>query len=78
MLLKKTEGLHWQSSSSNAEDTGLLPGLTPILMQGVRVQSLVGELRSHMPRGQKTEAKQKQYCNKLSKDFRSGPHFKKS
>ena len=43
MLLKKTEGLHWQSSSSNAEDTGSLPGLTPILMQGVRVQSLVGE-----------------------------------
>ena len=24
-------------------------------MQGVRVQSLVGELRSHMPRGQKTK-----------------------
>ena len=24
-------------------------------MQGVRVQSLVGELRSHVPRGQKTK-----------------------
>ena len=24
-------------------------------MQGVRIQSLVGELRSHMPHGQKTK-----------------------
>ena len=41
-------------------------------MQGVRVRSLVGELRSHMPRGQKN-IKQKQYCNKFSKDFKNGP-----
>ena len=43
------------------------------------VQSLVKELRSHMPRGQKnkTEAiKQKQYCNKFNKAFKNGPHKK--
>ena len=39
-------------------------------MQGVQVQSLVGELGSHMPCGQKNKKmKQKQYCNKLNKDF---------
>ena len=47
-------------------------------MQGVRVRSLVGELRSHMPRGQKTKTiKQKQYSNKFNKDFKNGPHPKK-
>ena len=44
-------------------------------MQGVQVQSLVGERRSHMPCGQK--AKQKQYCNKFNKHFKNGPHQKK-
>ena len=45
--------------------------------QGVRVRSLVGELRSHMPCGQKIQnIKQKQYCNKFSKDFKNGPHKK--
>ena len=41
-------------------------------MQGVRVQSLVGELRSHRPRGQKNQniKKQKQYCDKFNKDFK--------
>ena len=40
-------------------------------MQGVRVRPLVGELRSHMPHGQKNpqNIKQKQYCNKFKKDF---------
>ena len=47
-------------------------------MQGVQVQSLVGELRSPMPRGQKNQnIKQKQYCNKFNKDFKNGPHQKK-
>ena len=31
----------------------------------------VGELRSHIPQGQKT--KQKQYCNKFKKDFKDSP-----
>ena len=43
-------------------------------MQGLGVQSLVGELRSHMSCGQKTKQKQKQYCNKFNKDFKSDPY----
>ena len=36
----------------------MVQGLRPRLsMQGVQVQSLVGERRSHMPRGQKTKTK---------------------
>ena len=48
-------------------------------MQGVQVQSLVRELRSHMPWSQKTKQtkKQKQYCNMFSKDFDNGPYQKK-
>ena len=40
-------------------------------MQWVQVQSLVTELKSHMPRGQKNQKniKQKRYCNKFNKDF---------
>ena len=47
-------------------------------MQGVQIQSLVGELRSYMPWGQKTKTKQKQYCNKFNKDFKNGLHQKKN
>ena len=44
-------------------------------MQALQVRSLVGELRSHTPRSQKTQnTKQKQYCNKFNKDFKNGPH----
>ena len=51
-------------------------------MEGVWVQSLVGELRSHMPGGkkqqnktkEKTPIKQKEYCNKFNKDLKNGPH----
>ena len=45
---------------------------------GVWVQSLIGELRSHMSWGQKKkkQQKQKQYCNKFIKDFKNGPHQK--
>ena len=47
-------------------------------VQGVWVCSLVRELRSHVPWGQKNQViKQKQYCNKLKKDFKSGPLKKK-
>ena len=47
-------------------------------VQGVWVQSLVGELRSHMPHSQKYQSiEQKQYCNKFNKDFKNGPHQKK-
>ena len=49
-----------------------------LLMQGVRVRSLVGELRSHVPHGQKNQnIKQKQYCNKFNIVFKIGPHQKK-
>ena len=49
-------------------------------MQEIQVQSLVEELRSHVPPDQKTQnIKQKQYCVKFNKDFKkNGPHFKKS
>ena len=44
-------------------------------MKGVRVQFLVGELTPHMLRAQKTQnIKQKQHCNKFTKDFKNGPH----
>ena len=39
-------------------------------MQGVQVQSLVGELGSHMPLGPKT-SKQKQYCNIFNKRLKN-------
>ena len=43
-------------------------------MEGMRVWSLVGELRSHIPRGPKNQnIKQKQYCNKFDKGFKNGP-----
>ena len=37
-------------------------------MQGMRFQSLVGELRYHVPRGQKPKHKTEEYCNKFNKD----------
>ena len=43
-----------------------------LLVWGLQVWSLVGELRSHMPLRQKKKTKQnikqKQYCNKFNKD----------
>ena len=50
-------------------------------MQGGWVRSLVWELRSHMPCGQKKNPpkhKQKQYCNKFTEDFKNHPLGKKS
>ena len=38
-------------------------------MQGLWVRSLVRQLRSHIPGGQKTKTKQKQYCNKFNINF---------
>ena len=46
-------------------------------IQGMRVQFLVGELRSQVPHSQnKTEQniKQKQYCNESNKGLKNGPH----
>ena len=46
-------------------------------MQGIWVQSLVGELRSHMPCGQKSQhIKQKHDGNRFNKDFKNGSHQK--
>ena len=48
-------------------------------LQRVWDPSLLGELRSYMPPGQKKKKqniKQKQYCNKFNKDFKDGPHQK--
>ena len=48
-------------------------------MQGLWVQSLVGELRSHMPFGQKIQnIEQKQYRNKFNEDLTNGSHQKKN
>ena len=41
------------------------------------VQFLVRELRFHTPCGQKTKTEQKQYCNRVNKDFKNGPYKKK-
>ena len=59
---------------------------TPLVVQRIRIHLsvqeacvqgyLVWELRSHMPQGPKAKTKQKQYCNKFSKDFKNGPHQK--
>ena len=52
-------------------------------MQGVWVWSLVEELRSHTPQGQKKRkeknqnTKQKQYCNKFNKNFKKKSSHKK-
>ena len=47
-------------------------------VQGVQVQVLISELRSHKRHSQKPEyAQQKQCCNKFNKDFTNGPHQKK-
>ena len=47
-------------------------------MKGVRVWSLVREVRFHTPRGQKNQnKKQKQYCNKLNEDSKNGPQQNK-
>ena len=47
-------------------------------MQGVRDQSLLEELRYHMPHSQKNQnIKQKDYWSKCNKEFKSGPHQKK-
>ena len=45
-------------------------------IEGVQVQSLVGELRSHKPLGQKAKTKQKQYYNKFNKYFKNSPYQK--
>ena len=48
-------------------------------VQGVWVLSLVRKLRPHMPQSQNNlYVNQKQYCNKFNKDFKTGPHQKKS
>ena len=45
-----------------------------LLMQEVWLQSLMGELISHMPHDQKPKHKQKQYCSKFDEDFKNAPH----
>ena len=46
--------------------------------QGVQVPSLLRKLRYHMAPGQKNQKiKQKQYCNKINKDFKNDPNIKK-
>ena len=46
-------------------------------MQGIWVQSLVGEAKITQALGPKTQnIKQKQYCNKFNKDFENDPHQK--
>ena len=42
-----------------------------LLIERVQVRSLVWELGSHMPHGQKKQnIKQEQYCNGFNKDFK--------
>ena len=48
-----------KTSPSSVGDVGLVPGREP---------------RSHMPHGQESWPKQKQYCKKFNKDFKNGPH----
>ena len=53
-------------------------GLVVKTIQGVKVPFLAGQLRSHMPHGQKNRhEQQKQYCNKFNKDFKKRNLHKK-
>ena len=45
-------------------------------MQGVQIQSLVREIRSHIPRGQKPKLKGETILQQIDKDFKNGPHQK--
>ena len=50
-------------------------------MQGVQVRSLVGELRHHIPQGQKKKTFKKKknrnsIVNKFKKDLKNAPHQK--
>ena len=48
-------------------------------MQGLWVQSLIEEIRSHKPCSRKNQSiNQKQYCSKFNEDFKNGPHQKKN
>ena len=60
------------NSEYTDQDSPGSPGVKTCLpVQGVRVRSLVGGLRSHMLCGGKNQnIKQKQYCNKFSKDLK--------
>ena len=49
---------------------------TCLAMQGVWIHSLVWELRSPVPCGQKNQnVKQKQYCNKFNKELKENNGF---
>ena len=52
-----------KASSSNAGGMGLIPG------GGAKIPHALGPKNQNM--------KQKQYCNKVNKDFKNGPHQKK-
>ena len=54
--------------------SSLLVKTSPPNAGGVWVRSLIRELRSYTPHGQKTKTKQKQYCKKFNKDLKNGPH----
>ena len=81
LVITKTSGL------SLLADHNLHDGRTSLAVQwsrprlpvqGVWVQFLVGELRSHMHLWPKKQSlKQKQYCNQVNKDFKNGTHLKK-
>ena len=53
-----------KTSPSNARGAGSIPG------RGAKIPSA--------SRPKKQNIKQKQYCNKFNKDFKNGPHKKKS
>ena len=52
-----------KTSSFNAGGAGLIPN------QGAKIP--------HASQSKNQNIKQKQYCNKFSKDFKNGPHLKK-
>ena len=69
-------GLWTRDVGASLEDQWL--GLY-LIMQGVWVQSMVGELRPHVPFGQNTQnIKQKHHGNKFNKDLKNSPHQKKN
>ena len=62
MMRTSWGGLVVKTSPSNAGGTGLIPG------QGAKIPHASGSKNQNI--------KQKQYCNKFSKDFKNGPHQK--
>ena len=61
-----------ETSPSNAGGSGLISG------RGAKIAQTSHPKKTKHKKKPKTHKKQKQYCNKFNKDFKNGPHKKKT